>query len=272
MKYFYSIIILLIFKNGFCFDYQRSFSDTTVHTGDTIRVQVHLMNKESDTLKGVVYSEYIPINISVVNFGVKINDNIYQECLFESGSINETYLDHIPYRWIFQSPPDFAEGGYLLPADSATIEYGLTINTDTTFSFNQDSWYGGLVAGNSLYPVFGYDSLNNVQLAFSNQNTDIQNSRQIPINFILMQNYPNPFNPSTTIKFRLPRDIYTTISIYSITGAKVKNLMSGFMREGFHSVGWDGKNQNGFPVSSGVYIYELVAGEKREVKKMLLAK
>jgi hypothetical protein len=93
-----------------------------------------------------------------------------------------------------------------------------------------------------------------------------------PANFELFQNYPNPFNPTTTINYALPRDGNVTISIYSVNGEKVKSVLNQFMEKGFHTVEWNGTNQNGSPVSTGIYIYELIAGDQRLAKKMFLAK
>ena len=95
---------------------------------------------------------------------------------------------------------------------------------------------------------------------------------QIPDDFVLQSNYPNPFNPSTAIRFGLPQEANVTVNVYSVTGEKVKTLVNGSYPAGYHTVQWDGRNETGVKTAAGVYVYELKAGGKRLVKKMILTK
>jgi hypothetical protein len=88
----------------------------------------------------------------------------------------------------------------------------------------------------------------------------------------LMQNYPNPFNPTTTISFTLPERTQTRLSVHDIEGRLVTTLVDDTMGEGFKEVTWDGKNDRGNPVVSGVYFYRLTAGNRTLTKKMILLK
>ncbi|MFC1563511.1 PKD domain-containing protein [candidate division KSB1 bacterium] len=94
----------------------------------------------------------------------------------------------------------------------------------------------------------------------------------IPDNYELFQNYPNPFNPQTTIKFNLPSPELVSLEVYNIMGQRVKTLVSGQKSAGYYSIVWDGTNNNGFKVGTGVYIYYLKAGKFTAVKRMLLIK
>lgn len=96
--------------------------------------------------------------------------------------------------------------------------------------------------------------------------------RLIPDKLTLDGNYPNPFNPTTTLKFGLPSEQHVRITIYNITGEKVRILIDAAMEAGFHEVLWDGKSEFGQSVSSGIYIYELRSEGKKLTKKMLLTK
>ncbi|MCE5252557.1 T9SS type A sorting domain-containing protein [bacterium] len=78
-----------------------------------------------------------------------------------------------------------------------------------------------------------------------------------PSGFALLGNYPNPFNPSTTIEFTLPEAGFADLVIYSITGQKVRELVSDYMTEGRHSSVWDSRDDFGQPVSAGVYVSRL---------------
>ena len=93
----------------------------------------------------------------------------------------------------------------------------------------------------------------------------------------LLQNFPNPFNPETWIPFRLTNESHVTIQIYSSTGQLVRRLSSGIMPAGDYSsqsqaVYWNGRNQTGEPVSSGVYLYTINAGDFSATRKMLIRK
>ena len=92
----------------------------------------------------------------------------------------------------------------------------------------------------------------------------------IPDEFIVHQNFPNPFNPETEIRFALTRDNHVVINIYNTLGQQIGTLINTQYAAGFHSVHWDGKDRNGRPVSSGVYLYQIQAGAFSQVKKMSL--
>ncbi len=93
----------------------------------------------------------------------------------------------------------------------------------------------------------------------------------------LLQNFPNPFNPETWIPFRLADESDVTIEIYTATGKLVRTLSPGKMATGDYTskskaVYWDGHNNNGEPISSGVYLYKINAGEFSATRKMLIQK
>lgn len=89
---------------------------------------------------------------------------------------------------------------------------------------------------------------------------------------VLRSNFPNPFNPSTTISFLLPKDASCTLEVYNIRGQKVKTLINETRFAGNHSVVWTGLDDNGKPVSSGLYFYRLTTPNSIQTKKMLLLK
>jgi hypothetical protein len=94
----------------------------------------------------------------------------------------------------------------------------------------------------------------------------------IPEEMGLRQNYPNPFNPSTTIAFSLNSTTDVNLLIYNIQGKIVKHLVSGNYPAGIYNVEWDGRNENGTKISSGIYFYRLQAGSYIKMKKMIFAK
>jgi hypothetical protein len=98
-------------------------------------------------------------------------------------------------------------------------------------------------------------------------------SDQSPVtSYQLEQNYPNPFNPSTVISFQLPVISEVKLVVYNSTGQLVRMLYSGEMPAGRFSIVWDGKNEAGERVASGVYLAVFKAGEFRQVRRLLLMK
>ena len=89
-----------------------------------------------------------------------------------------------------------------------------------------------------------------------------------PRRLMLLQNYPNPFNPNTTIAFHLDRPGWTTLTIYAIDGRLVKSLLRQELPRGDHHLEWDGRNERGEVVSSGVYLARLKSPEDMHHVKM----
>ncbi len=102
--------------------------------------------------------------------------------------------------------------------------------------------------------------------------TSVEEKQTAPISFSIRGNAPNPFNPSTTISFSLPSPGRAELSVYSITGQKIRALLSGPMTAGTHSAVWDGRDDAGEMVSSGVYLTQLRSGKQVSSGKMLLMK
>jgi flagellar hook assembly protein FlgD len=98
----------------------------------------------------------------------------------------------------------------------------------------------------------------------------------IPTSFALTQNYPNPFNPSTTIAFDVPAvsgsNQKVSLTVYDIRGRRVKTLVDAEMEPGQHKVTWNGKNERGEAVSSGIYLYTLKAADQTFTRKMTILK
>lgn len=93
-----------------------------------------------------------------------------------------------------------------------------------------------------------------------------------PEQFAILANYPNPFNPSTVISFSTPTSGKVILVVYDIIGSKVRTLLSERMNAGTHSVVWDGRDDSGVRVSSGVYLARLESGKAVSTRKMLLMK
>ena len=94
----------------------------------------------------------------------------------------------------------------------------------------------------------------------------------VPLKFALFQNYPNPFNPMTTVSFNVSKRTPVQIYIYNILGQRVRILIDEEMRAGHHRLIWDGCNDYGTIVTTGLYFVRLKAESKTAVKKMMIIK
>ena len=100
--------------------------------------------------------------------------------------------------------------------------------------------------------------------------TSVDEEETLPEGLAILGNYPNPFNPSTTIEFILPETGFVDLVIYNIAGQKVRTLLSGQMIPGVHDIVWNGRDESGRAVSSGVYITHLKTRDKVTAKQMML--
>ncbi|KAB2924907.1 MAG: T9SS type A sorting domain-containing protein [Bacteroidetes bacterium] len=205
------------------------------------------------------------------------------QTVFAGGRIavgpNEVYsgrmVDSNKYTYIstFRASDEYGDGGSAndMSIFSSVGPYNLAAGDTVTAGI-------GLVVGNSLQEL-----LNNARAAQKEAVTTYGVTLQvltgvgggesaIPTAFALEQNYPNPFNPSTTIRFALPNDASVKLTVYDILGREVRSLVNTDMNAGFHQVVWNGRNNNGSTVASGVYIYRVEAGSFISTKKMMLMK
>lgn len=158
--------------------------------------------------------------------------------IFKSTDFGETYtlFQNLPYDITGLYQVDNTENLYVI---TELVLYEVTVNTIT--------------------PLINY--------------TSIEDENNISENSINLNNHPNPFNPSTTIEFSIKNNSIVELSVYNVKGQNIKILVKDEFTKGSHSVIWNGENEFGNPVSSGVYFYKLkVDGNIRAVKKCLLLK
>jgi hypothetical protein len=172
------------------------------------------------------------------------------------------------------------------PVDNDIAQYLVFRSTTSGFTPNPTAPYatvtsngyldGTVTTGTTYYYRIGaVDKAGNIgpySDQFTLKVTSVQQLSGLPTEFALDQNYPNPFNPSTQIKFALPKQAQVVLSIYSVSGELIRTLVSGEMAAGYYSVTWNGMNDNGQSVSTGVYLFRVQAGSYVESKKMLLVK
>ncbi len=185
------------------------------------------------------------------------------------------YTDHVYLTWNANSEPDIA--GYNVyrsetpgsPPGGPYTKLNYTTVIDTTYcDYSGSSAY--------FYCVTAVIKAN-AESRLSNETYVVSVDDEFPGIIPELSNYPNPFNPSTTISFSLTaKDAKNAkIEIYNLKGQKVKQLVSGIRQlpDGQHSVIWNGDDESGNPVSSGIYFYQLnIDGESVAMKKCLLLK
>jgi len=93
----------------------------------------------------------------------------------------------------------------------------------------------------------------------------------LPRDFVLDQNYPNPFNSDTVIRFALPTSVHVELALYNLAGQQVTTLVQGVREAGTYAVRWDGRDDNGQELASGVYLYRLRADDGKQVETRKLA-
>ena len=171
--------------------------------------------------------------------------------------------DAINLEIIYDSTNPFTPGGTMVAANGEFLavlggEWGQNF-TVKTYDFEENllnEYTVGLYATDIKIYDTGTGANNNV----------------LPKTAELYQNYPNPFNPTTTIEFNLAEETIVSLNIHNLKGQKVRTLIDEQKPAGKHTTVWNGENNSGKPVSSGVYFYKLNTRDFQQIKKMVLLK
>jgi photosystem II stability/assembly factor-like uncharacterized protein len=150
-----------------------------------------------------------------------------------------------------------------------------SIDTGTTWNFlpTYDSLcYYSIAFADSLHGIVAAE--NGFILKYIHEEpVSVENaSSEIPKRFILEQNYPNPFNPSTKIRWHSPLSSHQTLKVYDVLGNEIATLVDEYKSAGIYEVEFNLETGNTLSLTSGIYFYQLIAGNRVETKKMLLLK
>ncbi len=195
---------------------------------------------------------------------------IFADPQFMPYSGSEYYLS-VSSQCIDAGSPDYA----YLDQDGTRNDMGAFAYTGFV-----DSDFDGIIDYNDNCPsIANADQLdsdgNGVGDVCDSIPTDIFDSNldtELPKTFTVAQNYPNPFNPITYISFNLPSSCEVTVTIFNTLGKQIRFVNLGVKSVGRHSVSWDGRDDTGNQVASGLYFYRITAGDLALTKKMLLVK
>ncbi len=188
----------------------------------------------------------------------------------------------IKIQWEASEVADLA--GYRVYVGNETEQYCDTLDVGNVLSYDLN-WMS-MICGNTYYfSVTAYDDWGNEsgfspEISYTEEEsettTDVEGhkSGHGPHEFGLAQNFPNPFNPSTKIQFSVEKTGNVSLAIYNMRGERVKTLVdNNTMYAGIaHTVEWDGRNEFGNQVASGVYVYRLQQGNQMKTKRMILAR
>jgi hypothetical protein len=147
----------------------------------------------------------------------------------------------------------------MVPQAGQTQDTGIQCG-DTEASLTGQTYGGQDITGTDAIQTVGCSSPKAVAVAEAG----------IPEGFALLQNYPNPLNPETEIGFQLPEANHIVVKIFNILGEEIRTLVDQPYEPGSHRVRWDGRDERGNPVASGIYLYQLQAGDFSQVRKMSL--
>jgi hypothetical protein len=151
-----------------------------------------------------------------------------------------------------------------------------------SFTWRQETFDLSAYAGETIQIRFRFASdgyvteegwyVDDIELSSDSGATGVADEDVIPFEFALKQNVPNPFNPVTVIQYQLPQQADVRLEIYNVAGKLVRTVVDGPQDAGYKSVTWDGTDQSGRKVASGVYLYRLQAADQVSQKMMVLLK
>ena len=230
------------------------------------------------------------VNITVVG----LNDAPSSFALSEQDSVYITMdnfaTDSISFTWDESIDVDGDELLYdftasLIVNGQVKAEYNSSSLTIREMKIDHQSVFDEIFAAQAMFGEIEWDvSVRDSMVEVTSENGALTlgvnasaavlsiNGELLPEVFSLHQNYPNPFNPVTKLRYDLPENGHVNITIYDMLGREVKTLINQTQNAGYRSIIWDATNDYGKPVSAGIYLYQIQAGEYMRTKKMVLLK
>jgi len=184
--------------------------------------------------------------------------------------------DSLRFKWHNTTDPDPDDQVYFEWKMWKSVEdHNVTPHThmtlDTTCQFITPE---NMEAGTYLWRVWAWDNTglsrpsSNIGILVIEMNTDVNEETSVPTEYKLLPNFPNPFNPQTAITWHLPLESHVKLTIFNMLGQAIRVLTDERRPAGIHTILWDGMDDQGRSVPSGVYIYRLHAGDKVFFRKM----
>ena len=231
---------------------------------------------DNEPIRGIeldIYHDSPSLVYAGVSKGEKLENVVDEEGNPRTMTLLGNYLeDHLKVLAYSTSRARTAGDG--LEGDLVHISYelveGADLPSEVTFFLGLANLPGTSMDPELLNVVCGYPDEDSPVVVETNA-LSLDENLTIPTQFALHQNYPNPFNPSTQISFDVPEGSeLVRLNIYNILGKKVSTLLNNVMSPGMHKIEWNAKDNEGNPVASGIYFYELSSSSFTARKKMLL--
>ena len=231
---------------------------------------------DNEPIRGIeldIYHDSPSLVYAGVSKGEKLENVVDEEGNPRTMTLLGNYLeDHLKVLAYSTSRARTAGDG--LEGDLVHISYelveGADLPSEVTFFLGLANLPGTSMDPELLNVVCNYPNEDSPVVVETNA-LSLDQNLAIPTQFALHQNYPNPFNPSTQISFDVPDGAeLVRLNIYNILGKKVSTLLNNVVNPGKHKVEWNAKDDEGNPVASGIYFYELSSSSFTARKKMLL--
>jgi hypothetical protein len=176
--------------------------------------------------------------------------------------------------WAVADDPEYPDTllSFSFSSDNDSLTTSYDPSTGIVTLAGDQSYYGVVELIVTVTDPKGAFAVDTIVVNVNNAQDVDDSGNALPGEFVLEQNYPNPFNPSTTISFTLPQRSPVRIDLYNIVGQKVTTISDKVLPAGSHQVYWDGTDQNGQEIATGIYFYRLEARDFVETKKMVLLK
>jgi len=198
------------------------------------------------------------------------NDNLDQTLTFQWEEAQDVDNDQVIYKFEVSSGNlsiiAFADTG----ATSVTVTYQELVDAMNVGGVEQVSGDWTILATDGQDTTAASNGPRN--LTVDATTVKVADEMNLPQQFTLEQNYPNPFNPTTTIRYSIPEAAHVSIKVYNILGERIATLLKKQQSAGRYSVVWNGQNEQGRKVSTGIYFYRIEANNYSAMKKMVIAK
>ncbi len=228
-----------------------SIGNVTYNQTSSATLPIAISNAQNvNSLLLTLYYDPALISFNAFTKSININGSLVQALESKPGEA----------KFFFNSPKalsgNFNPGNFILSFLNNSIPVGSVIKSSFSINGNPQQQGPTLTFGKNGLIVTGIDNT----------------PGSLPKEFSLSQNYPNPFNPTTEINYQLPKAANVSIKIYNMLGQEVKTLVDEQKPAGSYNIQWNGRNNSGEQVSSGAYIYRIVAGDFVTAKKMIFLK
>lgn len=247
-------------------EFTRTFPAGYIHVGYSAPIRAEFISSESVSITGFFYSEQFPYWVEVTPIRVTLAGApigfTYES---ESDAVLPGYLAH---RWILDDPGNANQRSPIGAGEVLAIDYTIRSFTPGTTQANIDGWFAMLDDASEPLVINGWDDSSPI-LRFL-ITTDAEAA---PLPARLAPAFPNPFNPSTTLRFESDAARDLRLSVVDVSGRHVRLLAEGRFDAGSHGVIWDGHDDDGRALPTGLYFARLTGqGVEPQTTKLVLLK